>query len=53
LALLWLSDAAGQESTLFSSDTPLVIRLEAPLRTILAERDEPEYRPAASISIWS
>ena len=46
LALLWLGDAAAQDSTLFSSDAPLVIRLEAPLRTILAERDEPEYRPA-------
>lgn len=37
---------AFAQNTLFSSDEPLVMRLEAPLRTVLASRDDPEYRPA-------
>jgi hypothetical protein len=46
-ALLLLTAAASaQESTLFVDDAPLTIRLEAPLRTVWADRDDPEYQPA-------
>jgi hypothetical protein len=45
-ALLSPSVPAAQESNLFLSDEPLVIRLEAPLRTVLASRDDPKFRPA-------
>jgi len=38
--------AAAQESTLFQSNEPLVIRLEVPLRAVLASRDDPEYQPS-------
>jgi hypothetical protein len=47
--VLWLAGAGAahaQGSTLFESDEPLVIRLEAPLRSILAARDDPEYQPS-------
>jgi hypothetical protein len=45
-ALLLAGVAPAQESTLFIHDEPLVIRLEAPLRTIFADRGDPEYQPA-------
>jgi hypothetical protein len=45
-ALLLTAAASGQESTLFLDDEPLAIRLEAPLRTVFADRDDPEYQPA-------
>jgi hypothetical protein len=38
--------APAQESTLFLADEPLVIRLEAPLRTVFADRDDPQFEPA-------
>lgn len=38
--------AAAQGSSLFTSDEPLVLRLEAPLRTVFASREDPEYSPA-------
>jgi hypothetical protein len=48
LALLpfTVSAAPGE---LFASEQPLSFRLEAPLRTILADRSDPEYRPARII----
>lgn len=46
LAFLTPCVAAGQGSTLFESDEPLVLRLEAPLRTVLASREDPQYSPA-------
>jgi hypothetical protein len=45
-ALLSAGAATAQESTLFLSDVPLVIRLEAPLRTVHASRDDPKFEPA-------
>jgi hypothetical protein len=45
-ALILTAAAAAQESTLFLDDEPLAIRLEAPLRTVLADRDDPQYQPA-------
>jgi hypothetical protein len=45
-ALLLAGIASAQESTLFLDDEPLVIRLEAPLRTVFADRDDPEFQPA-------
>jgi hypothetical protein len=45
-ALLLTSVAPAQESTLFLDDEPLVIRLEGPLGTVLADRDDPEFQPA-------
>jgi len=45
-ALLLTGVAPAQESTLFLDDEPLVIRLEAPLRTVFADRDDPEFQPA-------
>lgn len=38
--------SAQERSTLFSSDQPLVLRLEAPLRAVLASRDDPEFQPS-------
>jgi hypothetical protein len=46
LALLLPCVASAQESSLFSSKEPLTIRLEAPLRTIGAERDDPQFQAA-------
>ena len=46
LTLLLPCVSFAQGSTLFSSDEPLVIRLEAPLRTIFAAREDPEFQPA-------
>ncbi len=38
--------AAAQESTLFLSGEPLALKLEVPLRAVLASRDDPAYQPA-------
>jgi hypothetical protein len=38
--------AASAQNTLFSSDEPLVMRLEAPLRKVFASRDDPQYQAA-------
>jgi len=38
--------ATAQESTLFLSTEPLVMKLEVPLRAVLASRDDPEYQPS-------
>jgi hypothetical protein len=46
MALLVPWIASAQSSTLFVSEEPLVVRLEAPLRAVLADRTDPEYRPA-------
>ena len=46
LVLLSPCVSFAQGSTLFSSDQPLAIRLEAPLRTIFAAREDPEFQPA-------
>src|SRR5262245_21109618 len=46
LALLAPCVVSAQEATLFASDEPLVLRLEAPLRTVFGDRDDPEYQPA-------
>jgi hypothetical protein len=45
-ALLSAGTASAQVSTLFLDDEPLAIRLEAPLRTVFAAGDDPEYQPA-------
>jgi hypothetical protein len=45
-ALLLAGAAAAQESALFLDDEPLAVRLEAPLRTVFADRDDPDYQPA-------
>jgi hypothetical protein len=45
-ALLFAGIAPAQESTLLLAHEPLVIRLEAPLRTVFADRDDPEFLPA-------
>jgi hypothetical protein len=45
-ALLLTVAVSAQESTLFLGDEPLAIRLEAPLRTVFADREDPEYQPA-------
>lgn len=45
LALLGPCTASAEQSALFTSDEPLVIRLEAPLRTVLSDRADPEYQP--------
>jgi hypothetical protein len=45
-ALLLTGAALAQESTLFVGDEPLAIRLEAPLRTVFAAGDDPEFQPA-------
>jgi hypothetical protein len=45
-ALLLTAAASAQESTLFLDDGPLTVRLEAPLRTVFANRDDPEYQAA-------
>lgn len=46
LMLLVPAVAPAQVSTLFADDAPLELRLELPLRTIVATRDDPEYQPA-------
>jgi hypothetical protein len=46
LALAASCAASAQQSALFSSDEPLVMRLEAPLRTVFGAREDPEYQPA-------
>lgn len=45
-ALLLAGPASAQESALFLDDEPLTLRLEAPLRTVFADRDDPEFQPA-------
>jgi hypothetical protein len=45
-ALLSAGAASAEVSTLFVDDEPLAIRLEAPLRTVFADGDDPEYQPA-------
>lgn len=46
LAVLGPGVAPAQVSTLFAGDAPLELRLELPLRTVVATRDDPEYQPA-------
>jgi hypothetical protein len=46
LALLSPCVALAQVSTLFRSDEPLVLRLETPLRAVLADRADREYQPS-------
>jgi hypothetical protein len=46
LALLASCAAAAQGGSLFADDEPLTLRLETPLRTLLADEDDREYHPA-------
>jgi hypothetical protein len=46
LALLTPCVAPAQQSALFQSEEPLVMRLEAPLRAVASDLDDREYQPA-------
>ena len=46
VALLAPLIASAQESALFSSQEPLVVRLEAPLRAVTSDLTDREYQPA-------
>ena len=44
--VLGLLPSAVPAAELFAADQPLSLRLEAPLRTIFRERDDPKFRPS-------
>ena len=43
--------AVAAPGELFDSEQPLSLRLEAPLRTVFQQRNDPEYQPAKLITV--